>query len=206
MDNNEITKEIETVSVGTTKTFDKAQSDDASLYAFAGGEECVCELIRHPSAECAAEMRRIKWRSFKNTRFVVYSMFFVILIVFAVYYSVTKVYYIATLAGMVGAFMLYIVLRGERFFVSGMSFDENADENASLSVKFCADNIYVFDGELLVVAEYSQVTQFKTTQKYIYLKLKGVKPYADGMLFPKNAVGEEQFASLLALLSTLKEQ
>lgn len=191
MDEKEKTKEVDIVTKGATKTFDIVQSDDASLYSFAGGEECVCELTRSPSSECAAAMARIKWRTLKNTRFVVYSMFFVILVVFTVYYFITKAYYISALTGIVGAFMLYIVLFGESFFADGMSFDEEKEEGAVLSVKLCAENVYVFDGKTLAVVEYKQITEYKTTARYLYLKFKGVKQYPDGVLLLKEQAAPE---------------
>jgi len=126
---NEKTKEIELVSEGDTKTFDKAGDDDSALYAFAGGEECLFELTRTPCAKGAELLRRHNWYTHKNTRFVVYAMFFAILLVFSVYYAVVGSYMIAAFAGAVGAFMLYIVLCGHRYFVTGMSFDENGNND-----------------------------------------------------------------------------
>lgn len=204
MDNKEKNKEIDIVATGTTKTFEKAKNDDASLFSFAGGEECICELTRNASTECAAAMRRIKWRTHRNTRFIVYCMFFVILFIFAVYYFLSKTYYIAALTGMVGAFMLYIVLRGESFFVTGMSFDEENADGAVLSVKFCADNVYVFDGKALVTVDYKQITQYKPTSRYLFFKLKGVKQYPDGLLLLNDQVDAEQLEQITKKLITDK--
>lgn len=204
MDNNEITKEIEIVPAGITKTFTKAQNDDASLYEFAGGEGVIAEFVRAPSEDCAKAMRRIKWRTVKNTRFVVYTMFFVILLVFSVYYAITKTYYIAALTGMVGAFMLYIVLFGESFFVSAMPFDEKGDKNSRFSVKLCENNLYVFDGEALSTAEYGQITQFKDTGKCIYLKLRGVKQFADGVILLKTEDNVEAVEEIIKKIPVAK--
>lgn len=205
MDNNEITKEIEIISAGTTKSFDMVQNDDASLYEFAGGERVISEFVRSPSQACVKAMRRIKWRTVKNTRFVAYTMFFVILLVFTVYYALTNAYYIAALTGIVGAFMLYIVLCGEGFFVNAMPFDEKGDNEARLSVKFTENKLYLFDGEALATAEYGQVTQLKDTGKYIYLKLKGVRPYSDGVLLIKTEKSSEELAEITSKISAIKQ-
>ncbi len=182
MDDKVITKEMDVVDNSATKSFDKVSNDSASLYEFAGGEECLCEFVRAPSYYCTQKMCRIKWLSLKNTRFVVYATFAVILGVFAVYYSVTGPYYVAAMTGVVCLFMLYILFFGQSYFVNGMEFDERAEKNATLSVKLCKNNMYIYDSKALTVADYSQITEYRITKKYVYLRLKNAKPYTEGLI------------------------
>ncbi len=199
MDNNEITKEIEIVSEDVTKTFNKVQNGEGALYTIAGGEACLLESVRAPSVECAMALRRIKWQTHHNTRFVVYSAFALILAVFAVYYAVTGAYYIAALAGVVCAFMLYVVLVGHKYFAYGMEFDEKNDAVSTLSVKFCTNNVYIYDGTSLTVADYTQITSFKNTKKHIYFKVKGAKPYTEGVIIPKSNLDGEMVNAVTEL-------
>jgi len=199
---NEKTKEIELVSEGDTKTFDKAGDDDSALYAFAGGEECLFELTRTPCAKGAELLRRHNWYTHKNTRFVVYAMFFAILLVFSVYYAVVGSYMIAAFAGAVGAFMLYIVLCGHRYFVTGMSFDENGNNDAVLSCKLCTENIYLLDKGALSVVSYSQITAVKTKEVFLIIQLKNQKDYASGILLDKTSLSADQGQELFDLLVT----
>ena len=187
-------------SLSDTKTFEKAVNDDASLYSFAGGEDCVCEFIRTPSAACSMAMRRAKWMTHKNTRFVVYAMFFVILAIYAVYYTATGMYYIGGLAGVVAAFMLYIVLFGHNYFTEGMAFDASGGEG-SLCVKFCTDTVYIYDGKDLCTADYSQLVRLRQTRKYLFVKFKSVKPYSDGMVLTKSSVSAESLKTLMEHIS-----
>jgi len=182
MDGKYNTKEIDLTDKSATKSFDKVQNDDAALYEFAGGEECLCEFVRGPSYYCTQKMCRIKWLSLKNTRFVVYATFAVILGVFAVYYSVTGPYYVAAMTGVVGLFMLYILFFGQSYYANGMEFDERAEKNVTLSVKLCKNNMYIYDSKALTVADYSQITEYKITKKYMYLRLKNAKPYTEGLI------------------------
>ncbi len=205
MDNNEITKEIDIASEDTTKTFDKAEEGDGALYRLAGGEECILEVVRTPSADCAMALRRIKWQTLSNTRFVVYSAFALILAVFAVYYAIFGTYYIAALAGVVCAFMLYIVFCGHKYLATGMDFDEKNIPNSILSIKFCVENVYVYNGTSLTVADYSQVTTFKVDKKHLYFKLKGAKTYPDGLVISKTELDGEKLNAVMKLLTKDKE-
>lgn len=204
MDDKLNTKEIDLTDKSATKSFDKVKNDDASLYEYAGGEECVCEFVRGPSYYCAQKTCRIKWLSLKNTRFVVYAMFAVILCVFAVYYSITGPYYIAAMTGVVGLFMVYILFFGQGYFADAMEFDERGEENTVFSLKLCKNNMYIYDSKTLAVADYSQITEYKITQKYVYLRLKNAKPYDVLFVLMPDSMEDDTLSQIKTLLGNSK--
>ena len=168
----------DSASVESDKT---SEEDSASAYNLAGGEDVVYEFKRKSSGEYAAALRRMKWHSLDNARFIIYIAFFVVLLVFAVYYTVKSDYLVAIFAFAAALFMLYLVFFGHNVLLKGMESDESP-ESVDVLCKMCSKNIYLLDNGRLEILPYSAVKKIKYNKKYICLLFKKSPIFGNGLI------------------------
>lgn len=150
------------------------------------GGEVLFELSRTSSAAHAESCRRLRWFSTDNMHLIVYATFFVVLSVFAVYYSFFgKEALVAVASAAVALFMLYAALCGHKLFVLGMPFDEERTEGV-LECRLCKEDIRITCAGELYVLPYSAVSKARLSKHHIYLKVKS-KQFPSGILLDKPA-------------------
>lgn len=148
-------------------------------------EAPLYELVRTSSGGYIKACKKLSWFSAQNTHLVVYTMFFLVLAVFGVYYGFfqqDKMLCIFSFAA--AAFMLYIVICGPRLFASGMAFDEERAEG-TLSCMFFKDKLEVILGEEKYSIPYTSVTRLSFVKHCIYIRVKNSKEFPSGIIMEK---------------------
>ncbi len=168
----------EEVKAPATQEFNAIKEEkDSPLY----------ELVRTSSGGYIRACKKLSWFSAQNTHLVVYTMFFLVLTVFGVYYSFfQKDKMLCTFSFVAAAFMLYIIACGPRLFASGMAFDEERTEG-TLSCQFFKERLEVILGEEKYSIPYTSVTRLRFVKHCVYIRLKNSKEFPNGIIMEKPA-------------------
>lgn len=153
-------------------------------------EKPLYELIRTSSGAYVKACKSLSWFDLHNTHLIVYSMFFIVLSVFAVYYGFFKTDKMLCAFSTVAAlFMLYVIIWGPRLFANGMAFDEQRGEGTlvclfykdKLVIKSCGDNYTI---------AYTSIRSLRFIKHYAYIRLKSSKDFPNGIIMEKPADAE----------------
>lgn len=149
-------------------------------------DEPLFVLSRTSSAAHAESCRKLRWFCLENIHLLVYSIFFIALATFAVYYGFFGEDMMVTLlSAAVALFMLYAALFGHKLFVFGMPFDEERTEGV-LECRFYDKDMRVSCAGEDYVLSYTGVERVRLSKHHIYLKLKS-KQFPSGLLLDKPA-------------------
>ncbi len=150
-------------------------------------EAPLYELVRTSSGGYIKACKKLSWFSAQNTHLVVYTMFFLVLAVFGVYYGFFQQDKMLCIFSFVAsAFMLYIIVCGPRLFASGMAFDEERAEG-TLSCLFFKGRLEVILGEEKYSIPYTSVTRLRFVKHCVYIRLKNSKEFPNGIIMERPA-------------------
>lgn len=194
--------EISEVAVVEQIVSEQPQTQEFSVVAEIK-EQPLYELVRTSSAGYAKMCKKLCWFGLHNSHLIIYTMFFLVLAVFALYYGFYNLdKTLCIFSALTAAFMLYVISFGPRLFAGGMEFDEKSEEGTVVCA-FYADNMCITCGKDTYTVPYTSITKFRYKKHCVYFRLKNIKAFPNGVIMEKPA-SKEVAESILNLVKQRK--